>query len=74
MITDVDITTWFPGDNIYDDAVFIPSDMPVGEYELQIGIVDRQSHEPKVKLAIEGKDHEGWYSIGKVTIKKSKNK
>ncbi len=74
MITDVDITTWLPGDNIYDNAVFIPSDMPVGEYELQIGIVDRQSHEPKVKLAIEGKDHEGWYSIGKVTIKKSKNK
>ena len=69
MITDADITTWLPGDNVYDDAVFIPPDMPAGEYELQIGIVDRQSHEPKVKLAIEGKDSEGWYSIGRIIIK-----
>lgn len=69
MITDTDITTWLPGDNVYDNAVFIPPDMPAGEYDLQIGIVDRQSHEPKVKLAIEGKNPEGWYSIGKIKIK-----
>ena len=68
MLTDADITTWLPGDNVYDDAVFIPADMPAGEYDLQIGIIDPQSHEPKVKLAIEGKDPEGWYTIGKMKI------
>ncbi|NOY37289.1 MAG: DUF4832 domain-containing protein [Chlorobi bacterium] len=68
MITDADITTWLPGDNLYDDAVFVPYDMPAGEYILQVGIVDRQTHEPRVKLAIAGRDTEGWYTIGKIKI------
>ena len=69
MITDADITTWLPGDNLYDDAVFVPLDMPSGIYQLQIGIVDLQSHEPRVNLAIKGKNKEGWYSVGKIEIK-----
>ncbi|HZK60656.1 MAG TPA: DUF4832 domain-containing protein [Anaerovoracaceae bacterium] len=69
MITDADITTWMPGDNLYDDAVFVPIDMPEGVYQLQIGIVDRQSHEPKVNLAIAGRTPKGWYSVGKIEIK-----
>jgi len=70
FITDADINSWFPGDNLYDDAIFIPYDMPEGAYQLQIGIVDRQLHEPKVNLAIEGRDNEGWYSIGQIEITK----
>jgi len=69
IITDADITAWLPGDNLYDDAVFIPIDMPAGTYQLQIGIVDRQSHTPKVNLAIEGRNEEGWYQIGIIEIK-----
>jgi hypothetical protein len=71
FITDADITTWFPGDNLYDDAIFIPWDMPAGDYQLQIGIVDRQTREPGVNLAIEGRDSEGWYSLGKLAIKET---
>lgn len=69
MISDADITSWLPGDNLYDDAVFIPPDMPPGIYQLQIGIVDRQSHEPGVNLAIGGRTPEGWYRLGKIEIK-----
>jgi hypothetical protein len=72
MITDADITTWLPGDNVYDDDVFIPLDMPSGEYDLQVGIIDWQSHKPKVKLAMEGIDPEGWYTIGKMKITETK--
>jgi len=68
MLTDANINTWLPGDNIYDNDVFVPIDIPPGEYQLQIGIVDRQSHEPKIQLAIEGKDPEGWHTIGKIDI------
>ncbi|MGI6574200.1 MAG: DUF4832 domain-containing protein [Fermentimonas sp.] len=68
LLTDADITTWLPGDNLYDDAVFIPRDMPPGVYDIKIGIVDRQSLEPKVKLAVDGRDQEGWYLIGKLNI------
>lgn len=69
MITDADITSWLPGDNLYDDGIFVDRETPAGEYDLQVGIVDRQSHQPKVNLAIEGRDTEGWYTIGKITVK-----
>lgn len=71
LVTGADIRTWLPGDNLYDDAVFVPLDMPAGEYTLQIGIIDPQSHEPKVKLAIEGMDQDGWYTLGNVRITES---
>jgi hypothetical protein len=69
LTTDADITNWLPGDNLYDDGVFIPLDMPEGTYDLQIGIIDRESHEPKVNLAIDGKTPDGWYTIGKIQVK-----
>ncbi len=69
LVTDADITSWLPGDNLYDNSIFLPSDMPKGKYQLQIGIVDRQHHQPKVKLAIEGKTPDGWYALGEIDIK-----
>ncbi len=67
--TDADITTWLPGDNLYDNEIFIPWDMPTGDYELQIGIVGKDDQTPKVQLAIKGKNAQGWYHLGKITIK-----
>jgi hypothetical protein len=71
FITDADINSWFPGDNLYNDRIFVPWDIPAGIYQLQIGIVDPKSHKPKVNLAIEGKDSDGWYKIGQLEIKES---
>ncbi|MHC4533186.1 MAG: DUF4832 domain-containing protein [Planctomycetota bacterium] len=68
LITDADIRTWLPGDNLYDNSVSIPSDMPRGQYDLQIGIIDPFSNKPKVKLAISGKQSDGWYCLGKIRI------
>jgi hypothetical protein len=70
LLTNADITTWLPGDNLYDDTVLVPADMPIGEYDLQIGIIDPQSNKPKVKLAISGKQDDGWYYLGEIKIKK----
>ena len=68
MLTDADIRQWLPGDNIYNDAVFVPADAPKGKYTLQIGIVSRSDHEPKVKLAIEGRQSDGWYNLGEIAV------
>jgi len=68
FLTDADIKTWLPGDNIYDNSVFIPAEMPTGKYEIQVGIVDRQLHRPQIKLAIEGRDQDGWYTLGEIKI------
>jgi hypothetical protein len=68
LITDADIRTWLPGDNLYDDVVLAPSNIPVGEYDLEIAILDRISNQPKVKLAISGRQPDGWYYLGKIKV------
>jgi hypothetical protein len=35
---------------------------------VQIAIVDPLTHKPKIQLAIEGKDREGWYHLGKIEV------
>jgi hypothetical protein len=68
LLTDADIRTWMPGDKLYDDRVFLPRGMPAGTYELQIGILDLRTRQPKVKLAIEGLQPDGWYSLGTIEV------
>lgn len=68
LITDADINSWLPGDIVYNDDVFIPSGTPAGTYDIQIGIVDRTTHQPKIKLAIEGISGDGWYQLGEIKV------
>jgi len=68
LVTDADITSWLPGDSLFDDRVFLPPDLPEGEYEVQLGIVDQQTREPRVRLAIEGRNEEGWYPMGTISV------
>ena len=68
LVTDADITSWLPGDSLFDDRVFLPPDLPEGEYELHLGIVDPQTRKPRVRLAIEGRSDEGWYPMGTITV------
>lgn len=53
---------------MYDNAFFTPRDMSPGIYEVQVGIIDAVKGIPRVKLAIEGMDKEGWYTLGKTEI------
>jgi len=68
LITDADIRTWLPGDNLYDDVLLVPSNIPIGEYDLEIAILDSASNQPKVKLAISGKQPDGWYYLEKIKV------
>jgi len=70
LVTDADIRTWLPGDNLYDDGVFVPAGLPAGEYELAVALVDLSSREPKIKLAIAGIAPDGWYPMGKVSVRR----
>jgi len=66
--TDADIREWLPGDIIYDNSVFLPSNIPAGTYDVQVSIVDQWNYEPRVKLAIEGRGDDGWYQLGRIKI------
>ncbi|RZM09267.1 MAG: DUF4832 domain-containing protein, partial [Pedobacter sp.] len=67
FLTEAKIKEWLPGDNMFNDAIF-PGQLPPGEYDLQIAIVDEQSLVPKVNLAIKGQLQDGWYKMGKITV------
>jgi hypothetical protein len=41
---------------------------PVGTCDVQIAIVDKMKHEPRINLAIRGKSDDGWYQLGKISI------
>ena len=66
LFTGADITAWLPGDNLFDGAVKVPANLPPGQYELGLALVDPQSQQPRIKLAIAGRDEEGWYAMGKI--------
>jgi len=66
LVTNADIRTWLPGDNLYDDTVSVPTDIPLGEYDLQIALLDVISNQPKVKFAISERQPDGWYSLGRI--------
>ncbi|HFB97698.1 MAG TPA: hypothetical protein ENJ62_01010 [Bryobacterales bacterium] len=68
LLADADITTWLPGDIIYDGAVYVPAGMPPGDYELDLALVDPQSREPKIRLAIAGRRNDGWYPMGRIRV------
>ncbi len=70
LLTDADIRKWLPGDSLFDDAVFLPADLPEGEYHLQLGIVDPRTSEPIIKLAIAGMSSDGWYPMGAIQVRK----
>ena len=73
FVTGADIRDWLPGDNIYNEAVYLPSNIPEGEYQIEIAILDKYPDgdklpKPKIKLAITGMNTEGWYTLGKIQV------
>jgi hypothetical protein len=70
LLTDADVRGWLPGDSLYDDRVFVPADLPEGDYQLQVGLVDRDTRQPRVRLAIEGRADDGWYPMGRIVVER----
>ncbi len=69
LVTDADLQSWLPGDNLYDHTLKIPPDTPPGSYDFQIGILDPRLDEPAVQLAIEGRRPDGWYDLGRIAVR-----
>ena len=63
-----DIREWLPGAIWCEEKLYIPYDMPLGKYQLEVAIVAPASFEPRVKLAIEGVTDDGWYAMGDINV------
>lgn len=62
------IRGWLPGTRKTEAALKLPTSIQPGHYELAIGVVDLSSKTPAVRLAIAGRDAEGWYPVSHVEI------
>jgi hypothetical protein len=68
MKVPVDIRKWMPGDAVYEGSLFIDAKLAPGTYRLRIGILDPRTEEPAIRLAIEGRQVDGWYDVGEINV------
>jgi hypothetical protein len=46
----------------------VPDDFAPGDYELSVALLDPITLEPGIRLAIDGRGSDGWYTLGKIRI------
>ena len=66
--TGADIRQWLPGDAVFEDAVYVPDDLKAGTYRVRVALLDPHTQAPAIQLAIEGRQEDGWYDLGAVTV------
>jgi len=66
--TDADLRRWLPGDAVFEDPVFVPEDVPAGEYKFSVALLDPVTLLPSIRLGIDGRAKDGWYILGRVDV------
>jgi Domain of unknown function (DUF4832)/Beta-galactosidase len=64
----VDVRMWLPGDAVYDGTAYIPAELEDGEYKVRIAMLDPRTGNPAIRFANEGRQDDGWYSVGSLTV------
>ena len=65
--TELSVREWLPGKLKIEAPLVCPGRLTGGAYTLSVGIVDSES-KPALRLAIEGRDAEGWYPVSALTV------
>ncbi len=50
-----DVRKWLPGDAVFDGTLFVPYDLPAGNYKFRIAMLDPRTQQPAIRFAIEGR-------------------
>jgi hypothetical protein len=64
----VDVRKWLPGDVVYDGSLFVPATVKPGTHRVQVGLLSPRTGKPAIRLAIEGRQTDGWYDVGSIEI------
>ncbi len=65
---EADIRQWLPGDSVYENTIPVPWDVKPGKYRLRVALLDPNTHTPVIQLAITGRQSDGWYDLGDITV------
>ena len=68
LVTPTSIRGWLPGRMETELAVKIPESASPGRCQLAIGLVDPATRQPAVRLAIAGRDPQGWYPLSELDL------
>jgi hypothetical protein len=66
--TGADLRKWLPGDQIFDGNLYVPEAVKPGEHKLRVAVLDVRTGEAAVKLAIAGRQADGWYELGGIRV------
>jgi len=66
--TSADVREWLPGDAVFDSTLFVPYSLKPGDYRLRVALLDSRTNTPAIRLAIQGRQPDGWYDLGKIRI------
>jgi hypothetical protein len=66
--TNAHVREWLPGDAVFEEPLYVPDDLRPGEYRLRVALLDPRTLTPAIRLAIEGRQEDGWYDLGAITI------
>jgi hypothetical protein len=69
LVSEQSVKGFLPGEREMPLVVSLPKDLAAGKYAVSVGIVPPGVEKPAIKLAIEGRDGEGWYPVSAVTVK-----
>jgi hypothetical protein len=64
----VDVRKWLPGDAVYDGTIYLPAGLQPGEYRVRVALLDPRTEQAAIRLAIEGRQPDGWYDLGALRI------
>jgi len=64
----VDVRKWLPGDAAFEGTLYVDDALPPGTHELSVAMLDPRTGKPAIRLAMEGRQPDGWYKLGTVTI------
>lgn len=65
--TDIDITTWLPGDNLWEGEFPLPETMRPGTYFLEAGIPDGEGG--VIHIATDTEETDGFRKLGEIVIR-----
>ena len=64
-----DLREWLPGYRLTNETVMIPSSLSPGRYDLRVAVLLPDADQPALRLAIAGREEDGWYNLGSITIR-----
>jgi len=66
--THADPRKWLPGDAVVDETLAVPAGLKPGAYRVRVALLDPRTGRPAIKLAIAGRQPDGWYDLGEIVV------